>query len=37
VFCDASVHFLHENINYETYQRLGSRWDGRTVGSDGDW
>ncbi|HVC94925.1 MAG TPA: DUF1559 domain-containing protein [Pirellulales bacterium] len=31
VFCDASVHFLQETMNYDTYQRLGSRRDGRTV------
>jgi prepilin-type processing-associated H-X9-DG protein len=37
VFCDGSVHFLRENINYETYQRLGSRRDGKTVGTDSDW
>ncbi|HEX7446655.1 MAG TPA: DUF1559 domain-containing protein [Pirellulales bacterium] len=34
VFCDGSVHFLNETINYEIYQRLGSRRDGKTVGSD---
>jgi prepilin-type N-terminal cleavage/methylation domain-containing protein/prepilin-type processing-associated H-X9-DG protein len=31
VFCDGSVHFLNETINYDTYQRLGYRRDGRTV------
>ncbi len=32
VFADGSVHFLSETIDYETYQRLGDRRDGRTVG-----
>ncbi len=32
VFCDGSVHFLSENINYVTYQRLGDRRDGQPVG-----
>ena len=32
VFCDGSVHFLSENINYTTYQRLGDRRDGQPVG-----
>lgn len=31
VFCDGSVHFLTDNINYDTYQRLGDRRDGRLV------
>jgi prepilin-type N-terminal cleavage/methylation domain-containing protein/prepilin-type processing-associated H-X9-DG protein len=31
VFCDGSVHFLQETINYDTYQRLGDRRDGRMV------
>jgi prepilin-type N-terminal cleavage/methylation domain-containing protein/prepilin-type processing-associated H-X9-DG protein len=31
VFCDGSVHFLNETINYDTYQRLGDRRDGRLV------
>jgi prepilin-type N-terminal cleavage/methylation domain-containing protein/prepilin-type processing-associated H-X9-DG protein len=31
VFCDGSVHFLSETINYEMYQRLGDRRDGRPV------
>lgn len=31
VFADGSVHFLNESINYDTYQRLGDRADGRTV------
>lgn len=34
VFCDGSVHFLNETMNYEIYQRLGSRRDSKTVGSD---
>ena len=29
VFCDGSVHFLQETINYDTYQRLGDRRDGK--------
>lgn len=33
VFCDGSVHFLPENIDYETYQRMGDRRDGRSVGN----
>ena len=28
VFCDGSVRFLTENMNYDTYQRLGARQDG---------
>jgi prepilin-type processing-associated H-X9-DG protein/prepilin-type N-terminal cleavage/methylation domain-containing protein len=31
LFCDGSVHFLQETINYDTYQRLGDRRDGRQV------
>ena len=31
VFCDGSVHFLSESINYDMYQRLGDRRDGRPV------
>ena len=34
VFCDGSVHFLNENINYDTYQRLGDRRDGRNLPAD---
>lgn len=33
LYCDGSVHFLNETINYDTYQRLGERRDGRTVDS----
>lgn len=33
-FADGSVHFLNENINYEIYQRLGSRRDGKAVGKE---
>jgi prepilin-type N-terminal cleavage/methylation domain-containing protein/prepilin-type processing-associated H-X9-DG protein len=29
---DGSVHFLSENIDYVTYQRLGGRKDGQTIG-----
>lgn len=32
VLCDGSVRFISENIDYGTYQRLGSRRDGQTVG-----
>ncbi|HUY37140.1 MAG TPA: DUF1559 domain-containing protein [Pirellulales bacterium] len=31
VYCDGSVHFLTELLNYETYQRLGDRRDGRPL------
>jgi prepilin-type processing-associated H-X9-DG protein len=31
VFCDGSVHFLNESIDYTNYQRLGARSDGETV------
>ncbi|MCL6504441.1 MAG: DUF1559 domain-containing protein [Pirellulales bacterium] len=31
VFCDGSVHFLSETINYDMYQRLGDRRDGLPV------
>ncbi|HVX12441.1 MAG TPA: DUF1559 domain-containing protein [Pirellulales bacterium] len=34
VFCDGSVHFLLETINYDTYQRLGDRHDGKVVDPD---
>ncbi len=33
VFCDGSVHFLQEAIDYTVYQRLGARDDAETVGS----
>jgi prepilin-type N-terminal cleavage/methylation domain-containing protein len=32
VLCDGSVKFLSDNIDYGTYQALGCRRDGRTVG-----
>lgn len=32
VFCDGSVHFVNENIDYRNYQRLGDRRDGEPVG-----
>jgi hypothetical protein len=32
VFCDGSTHFLSENIDYMTYQKLGDRRDGYAVG-----
>lgn len=34
VMADGSVHFLQETINYEIYQRLGDRRDGKEVGTD---
>jgi prepilin-type N-terminal cleavage/methylation domain-containing protein/prepilin-type processing-associated H-X9-DG protein len=30
LFADGSTHFLQESIDYTTYQRLGSRFDGET-------
>jgi prepilin-type N-terminal cleavage/methylation domain-containing protein/prepilin-type processing-associated H-X9-DG protein len=32
VFADGSVHFLSQSINYTTYQNLGGRADGKSVG-----
>ena len=32
VLCDGSVRFISENIDYGTYQALGSRRDGRVIG-----
>lgn len=32
VFCDGSVHFIASSVNYNTYQRLGGRADGYTIG-----
>jgi prepilin-type processing-associated H-X9-DG protein len=29
---DGSVRFISENIDYNTYQRIGGRADGNTVG-----
>lgn len=37
VFADGSVHFLRENISYETYQRLGVRNDQRTLPDETNW
>jgi prepilin-type processing-associated H-X9-DG protein len=34
VFCDGSVQFLSENIDYITYQRLGDRRDGQPLGEE---
>ena len=34
VYCDGSVHFLQDEIDYTTYQRLGARADGETVQLD---
>jgi len=31
LFCDGSVHFLSENIDYRNYQRLGDRRDGEMI------
>jgi prepilin-type N-terminal cleavage/methylation domain-containing protein/prepilin-type processing-associated H-X9-DG protein len=31
VFCDGSVHFLQDSIDFTTYQRLGARSDGEAV------
>lgn len=31
LFSDGSVHFLQDSINYDTYQRLGDRRDGRQI------
>ncbi|HVA46669.1 MAG TPA: DUF1559 domain-containing protein [Pirellulales bacterium] len=36
VMLDGSVHFLYENMNYDTYQRLGDRRDGNMI-SAGDF
>jgi prepilin-type N-terminal cleavage/methylation domain-containing protein/prepilin-type processing-associated H-X9-DG protein len=33
VFCDGSVHFLNQSIQYRTYQQLGDRRDGEPLGS----
>ena len=33
LFVDGSVHFLSQNINMQTYQRLGGKADGLVVGS----
>jgi prepilin-type N-terminal cleavage/methylation domain-containing protein/prepilin-type processing-associated H-X9-DG protein len=32
VFGDGSVHFISQNVNYATYQRLGGRRDGLPIG-----
>ena len=32
VFCDGSVHFISENIDYHTLQQLGDRRDGEVLG-----
>jgi prepilin-type processing-associated H-X9-DG protein len=34
VFCDGSVHFLSETVNYLTYQQLGSRNDGEPLATE---
>ncbi len=33
LFVDGSVHFLSANINYLTYQQLGGKADGQTIGA----
>ena len=33
LFADGSTHFIQQNIDYMTYQRLGDRRDGNPVGS----
>ncbi len=33
VFCDGSTHFINENIDYTSYQRLGARSDGESTGA----
>ena len=32
ILCDGSVHFLSENVNYNTFRWLGVRNDGETIG-----
>lgn len=32
VLCDGSVHFLSENVNYDTFRHLGERSDGQVLG-----
>ncbi len=34
VFGDGSVHFINQNVNYQTYQRLGGRKDGLPLQTD---
>ncbi|HUE74713.1 MAG TPA: DUF1559 domain-containing protein [Pirellulaceae bacterium] len=34
VFGDGSVHFINQNVNYQTYQRLGGRRDGLPINTD---
>ena len=34
VFGDGSVHFINQNVNYQTYQRLGGRRDGLPINPD---
>jgi prepilin-type N-terminal cleavage/methylation domain-containing protein len=34
VFGDGSVHFINQNVNYQTYQRLGGRKDGLPINTD---
>jgi len=32
LFCDGTVHFIGESVNYRTYQSLGGRRDGNPLG-----
>ena len=32
VLCDGSVHFMNENVNYDTFRNLGERADGNVLG-----
>lgn len=32
LLCDGSVRFLSQNIDHNTYQMLGDRWDGFVLG-----
>ncbi|HZL86890.1 MAG TPA: DUF1559 domain-containing protein, partial [Pirellulaceae bacterium] len=34
VFGDGSVHFINQNVNYQTYQRLGGRRDGFPINTE---
>jgi prepilin-type processing-associated H-X9-DG protein len=33
VYCDGSVHYLSDSLDYTTYQRLGARSDGEAMGT----
>lgn len=32
LLCDGSVHFLSENVDYQTFRNLGERADGNVLG-----